>query len=145
MTGRNLHKDWVGKTPLAEIPPSVKRRILDAQRPAPNELPICPECNQPIRVDVTPDYDHKMPLADGGAHAESNLRAIHPRCHKRKTAVEAHERALARAATMSAYGIKAKMRGRGFQKGPGQHTASTPLTKRVGQFAESRSKEPTRP
>lgn len=108
MTGRDLHKDWVGKTPLAAIPSSVKRRVLDAQRPAPGELPICPECGQPIRVDVTPDYDHTRPLADNGAHAESNLRAIHPRCHKRKTAVEAHERALSRAATMGAYGIKPK-------------------------------------
>jgi len=133
MTGRNLHQEWVGKTSLAEIPPSVKRRILDSQRPEPNALPICPCCGRPIRVDVTPEYDHRKPLADGGEHRETNLRAIHPRCHKRKTAKEAHERALARAAQMSAYGIDRrgpKMRGAGFRKAPGQHTATRPIIRK---------------
>lgn len=138
MTGRDLHKDWVGKTPLSAIPASVQRRVLFSQRPAPGELPICPECGQPVRVDVTPEFDHQIPLADGGAHAESNLRAIHPKCHRLKTAKEAHERAETRASQMAAYGLKSKskLQGAGFRRSPPQHTATTPPKKRVGYFEE---------
>jgi len=125
--------EWIGKTDDAAIPPQVKRRVLDAQRPEPTALPICPECGLPIRVDVTPDYDHAKPLIDGGRHAESNLRAIHPRCHKVKTAQEAHDRALIRAKQMSAYGIKAdhpKLRSAGFRPAPKQHSATRPLVRK---------------
>lgn len=139
MTGRDLHKEWVGKTPLSAIPPTVKRRVLDGQRPADGELPICPECGQPIRVDVTPEFDHRKPLADGGRHAEANLKAVHPKCHRLKSAREAHERALARAAQMSAYGLrdKRKLRSRGFPAVEPQHTATRPIRKRTSIGADN--------
>lgn len=98
--------EWIGKTPDSAIPPRVKLRIADRQRPATGELPICPCCGQPIRDGDGTDFDHVIPLIDGGRHAESNLRAVHRRCHRLKTAREAQERAEVRARQKSALGIK---------------------------------------
>lgn len=133
MTGRELHKEWIGAHALVAIPPKIKLRVLDAQRPAPNELPICPDCGLPIRVDVTPEFDHRMPLADGGEHRESNLKAVHPKCHKLKTAREAHARAESRAVQKSVWGIKpsrSRFPSRGFHKSPPQKTATRPIQRK---------------
>ena len=99
--------EWRGKNDDAHIPDKVQLRILDRQRPAPGEPPICPDCTMPIRNGQTVHFDHKVPLADGGEHAESNLRAIHERpCHKLKTAREAMQRAEARSHQKRSFGIK---------------------------------------
>lgn len=97
---------WSSANHDAAIPARVKLRILDRQRPAPNELPTCPDCGQPIRQGQSVHFDHAVPLADGGEHSEINLRAIHERpCHKIKTALEALQRAEARTHQKKAYGL----------------------------------------
>lgn len=98
--------EWIGSNDNAAIPGRVRLRVLDRQRPAVGELPICPDCGQPIRPGDGVEFDHETPLIDGGAHAESNLRAKHRKCHKLKTAREALERAESRRKTAKAYGIK---------------------------------------
>lgn len=98
--------EWIGKTPNAAIPGRVKLRIANRQRPASGELPICPCCGLPIRDGEGTDFDHEIPLIDGGIHAERNLRAVHRRCHRLKTAREAQERAEVRARQRSALGIR---------------------------------------
>lgn len=133
MTGRDLHKEWIGKNFLSPIPPKVMLRVLNEQRPSATDLPICPECGQPIRFDVTPEFDHRVPLADGGEHRESNLRALHPRCHKRKTATEAHQRAETRSAHLGFYGLKKK----GSRPMPGSKASG--LRKRMDGTVEHRN------
>lgn len=102
--------EWVGKSDDAAIPPRVRVRVIDRQRPAAGEYPVCPDCDQPIREGDGCEIDHAVPLIDGGQHAESNLRAVHARCHRLKTAREAKQRAEARQHQKRAYGLKAPKR-----------------------------------
>lgn len=98
-------EEWIADNDDQAIPVRVKRRVLDSQRPEPNALPICPDCTLPIREGEGADFDHKKALADGGEHRESNLRAIHRRCHVPKTAREATERADRNEHVAKAYGF----------------------------------------
>lgn len=98
--------EWIGKTPDARVPEKVQLRIADRQRPEPFADPICFCCGNPIRDGEGMDLDHVTPLIDGGRHAESNLRAVHRRCHRLKTAREAQQRAEYRSHQKSALRIK---------------------------------------
>lgn len=123
--------EWVGTHDDQSIPARVKVRVLDRQRPAPGELPICPDCGMSIREGQTVHFDHAVPLIDGGAHAEGNLRAIHERpCHRIKTAREAMERAEARTHVKKAFDLQAP-RGRPL---PG--TRASGLRKRMSGKVE---------
>lgn len=45
----------------------------------------CGICHQPLRLGVQPyHYDHRVPLAQGGAHASHNLQVAHAVCNLRK-------------------------------------------------------------
>lgn len=101
--------DWSSDNHDAAIPEKVQLRVVNRQRPAPGEHPICPECTMPMLGKV--EIDHKTALIDGGAHAEPNLRALHVKCHKLKTAREALARTEARTIQKKTYGIK-KPKGR---------------------------------
>jgi len=99
-------ESWVAKHDDQAIPDKVKRRVLDRQRNA-DGIPICPDCTNQIRPSQAIEYDHALPLIDGGKHSEENLRAIHQKpCHAIKTAREAHNRAEERAQMMGVYGLK---------------------------------------
>lgn len=121
--------EWTGRTDDSAVPTKVQLRIADRQRPEPFADPICFCCGQPIRDGDGMDLDHVIPLIDGGRHAESNLRAVHRRCHRLKTAREAQQRAEYRAHQKKALGIRPapKMRGAGFQKRPPQKSATRPI------------------
>lgn len=97
---------WVAKHDDQKVPEKVQLRIADRQRPEPFADPICHCCGQPISDGQGMDLDHVEPLIAGGKHAESNLRAVHRKCHRMKTAREAHERAEYRARQKSALGIR---------------------------------------
>jgi 5-methylcytosine-specific restriction endonuclease McrA len=98
--------EWIGRTDDAMPPDRVRLRILNRQRPAPGEPPICPICSTPIYDGQGVDYDHRVALADGGENRETNFNAVHRRCHRHKTAKEALARAEARGSQKRAYGIK---------------------------------------
>lgn len=106
-TARATNQLWQGKTPDSQIPDKVRWRILNRQRDASGQ-PVCPDCGKVIYPGEGVEYDHAVPLIDGGSHSEANLRAVHRRCHKMKTAREAHARAEERAQGMKVYGVKAK-------------------------------------
>jgi 5-methylcytosine-specific restriction endonuclease McrA len=106
---------WVGKTDDAPAPPRVRLRILDSQCPAPGELPVCPECGKPIHPGDGVDFDHRTPLADGGSNCEANLKAVHRRCHRLRTARQAMERAEVRAKRKKAFGITPPKRPWGYR------------------------------
>lgn len=104
--------EWIGKNDDQAIPTMVQVRILNRQRPGPDELPICPECGLPMREgEGKPEFDHLIPLEQHGRHAEGNIRAIHRRCHTAKTAREAGERSDHRQHVARGYSIR-KPKGR---------------------------------
>lgn len=123
-------EEWVGATDDVAIPARVKVRVLDRQRPTPGAAPICPDCGRPILEGEACDFDHAVPLINHGRHAEGNLRAVHRRCHRLKTAREAQERAEARLHIKKAFGLQAP-RGRPL---PG--TRASGLRKRMSGKVE---------
>ena len=59
--------------------------------------PLCVVCDRQGLVQVATEWDHIVPLADGGAEHESNLQGLCKAHHDEKTAREAFERAQRRA------------------------------------------------
>jgi 5-methylcytosine-specific restriction endonuclease McrA len=96
--------EWIGKTDDSVPPPRVKQRILERQDR------LCGLTKAPIPNGITPDYDHIIPLRDGGENRESNLQAVMPIAHKKKTAREAKERAKIDAIVKRSYGLNAPKR-----------------------------------
>lgn len=94
--------EWIGKTDDSVPPPRVKQRILVERQDR-----KCALTGAPIPPGITPHYDHIIPLRDGGENRESNLQAVMPDAHKRKTAREAKERAKVDAIIKSSYGLNA--------------------------------------
>jgi 5-methylcytosine-specific restriction protein A len=93
--------EWIAKHDDQAIPTRVKRRVFEAFGHK------CGECGQEIVPGNGPEFDHKTPLIDGGAHRETNLQPLCIRpCHKKKTAAEAHKRAERRAQKVSVFGLK---------------------------------------
>ena len=111
--------EWIGAHDDQAIPQRVKIRVLKRQLDHAKWLeewarrggmkrmaPTCPICTKGMYPGDGIDFDHIVPLADGGEHRESNIRAIHRRCHKLKTAKEAVSRAKHRKKVAHHYGIK---------------------------------------
>ncbi len=48
--------------------------------------PLCEECLKAGRMTPAEEVHHKLPLSQGGTHAESNLMALCKPCHSRITA-----------------------------------------------------------
>ena len=71
--------EWIGKTPDSAIPPRVRLRVFEAYGGicALSARKICPadkwEC------------DHRIALANGGEHRESNLQPVLAEAHREKT------------------------------------------------------------
>jgi len=65
-------------------------------------------CHYPIAAADAWECDHEKRLADGGANAESNLRPVHARCHKEKSAEENRRGAKADRIAKKHHGIRAK-------------------------------------
>jgi 5-methylcytosine-specific restriction protein A len=54
--------------------------------------PLCVECEKQGRVSVVEEWDHIVPLWDGGADHETNLQGLCKPHHDAKTALEAARR-----------------------------------------------------
>jgi 5-methylcytosine-specific restriction endonuclease McrA len=85
--------------------------------------------------------DHILPLIDGGANRENNLQLITIETHATKTADEATRRGKERSVRAKARGYvttdrRSSFQSRGFPPAKPRKTATTPPTKRVGQFEE---------
>lgn len=86
--GQRLPKEWIGKTPDAAPPASVRLRVVDTwdRRDFVTGVPFGP---------VTPDLDHLWPLVKCkgvNGNRESNLRPVFPVVHKKKTAKDNKEK-----------------------------------------------------
>jgi 5-methylcytosine-specific restriction endonuclease McrA len=71
---------------------------------------------------MRPEFDHTLPLIDGGQNRESNLQPLCPPCHKVKTKGEASSRAKERRVRKKHLGIAQRKR-----KIPGRRFDGTPI------------------
>ena len=78
--------EWVGKTDDSTPPESVRTRLLAI-------YPACYICTRPFGNGEKVEIDHKVPLYQGGANRETNLRPVHKKCHTDKCREEAADRA----------------------------------------------------
>lgn len=113
MTGRAV-PEWEGTTPDSPIPTRVKLRVW--QRCGGR----CAITGKKLGPADKYDFDHIIPLAMGGRHAESNLQIVERSAHREKTKQDVADLAKARRIAMKHTGIwpqsKARLKGRGFQK-----------------------------
>lgn len=85
--GKRSLPEWIGAHPDAPIPRSVKARVWARC------AGICQLSGKKLMVGDEVDFDHIVPLADGGDHKESNLQIVWRPAHRKKTADEAGPRA----------------------------------------------------
>ena len=79
--------EWIGKTDDAAIPKRVRLRVLDAHDG------ICALTGRKIRPGDEWDLDHRVALANGGEHRESNLQPVLRAAHRKKTAADVAQKA----------------------------------------------------
>jgi 5-methylcytosine-specific restriction protein A len=96
--------EWIAKHDDQAIPLLVRLRVFEA---------FGGICQGPCHRKLTPrdkhiHFDHKIPLADGGEHRESNLQPMCDWCHGTKTGQEATARAKTRAIKAKSLGMKKK-------------------------------------
>ena len=75
--------EWIGRTDDSDPPQSCKLRIMDKQKER------CNTCGVSFDVKVKAQFDHVTPLWLAGENRETNLQALCPPCHGKKTATEA--------------------------------------------------------
>lgn len=125
--------EWIGKTDDAKVPPRVRLRIFE------REGGKCHLSGREIRPGDLWDLDHGQALINGGEHRESNLFPALRDKHREKTREDVAAKAKTAAVRSKHLGIRPppQLRSPGFPARPKQRTATTPLTKRVGQFNEA--------
>lgn len=110
IVGRSC-KEWIGKTPDAKVPPRVRLRIWE------REHGMCHLSGRRILTGEPWDLDHKIALANGGTHRESNLFPALRDKHKEKTKADVAEKSkVAEVAKKHIGAVKPKgqLRGPGF-------------------------------
>lgn len=80
--------EWIGPRPETPPPPRVKARIVVAQ----HHICAC-GCGMELgRGGEIIEFDHTRALVNGGENRESNLQALRPACHARKTRADVEEK-----------------------------------------------------
>lgn len=92
--------EWIAKHDNQAIPERVKLRIWEREKGR------CHITGKPIWPGDKYDFEHKIALADGGQHRESNLFLALRGVHLKKTGEEATQRAKVRQRTKRYAGIK---------------------------------------
>lgn len=125
-------EEWIGRSDDSMPGKLVRDRLSRAQGDC------CATCRHAFGPKRRAHCDHVIALIDGGENRESNLQMICADCHKAKTSAEATARAKTR--DIRASHIMAEPRSnwptQRLGRGNNQHTATTPLKKRVGYFEE---------
>lgn len=107
---RSSYKPWVADHDDQAIPPRVKLRIFERAGKR------CETCTNLIIGKLRPEYDHRIALVNGGAHAEANLQLLCSECHKVKTRDDVAEKATMARKKIKAAGIKKRTSFRGWRK-----------------------------
>ena len=108
--GRSV-EEWVGATPDAKVPASVRLRILRRYEGKCYLTKIIIADGQQF------DLEHLKPLEEGGEHRESNLAPVLRLAHEIKTAAERKRQAKADRVAKKAHGLveaKQKIQSAGF-------------------------------
>lgn len=118
--------EWIARHDDEAIPPRVKLRIFLKFNKR------CAACTLPIIGKLRPEYDHIRALINGGAHRENNLQLLCSACHRVKSKADVAEKSDMRRKQLKAAGIRkpSRMKGQGFRKPPGQHSATRPLRRK---------------
>ena len=113
MTGRSV-PEWYSDNPDAAIPARVRLRVFVAHGGR------CALSGRKIMPGDVWQVDHRIPLALGGAHAESNLQPVLSSAHKVKTADDVRAKAKAARIRAKHLGIhppsRRPLKGRPFQR-----------------------------
>lgn len=101
--------EWIGKDDNARAPKRVRDRLL-ARHTA------CYLCSRPFVAGEKIEFDHIVALINGGENRETNLRPVHAKCHRAKTARDVAEKVRVSAKRQKHLGIvdPPKMQGRPF-------------------------------
>lgn len=99
---------------------------------------ICCNCGKQIRTGEKWFIEHVDALVLGGKETDDNRRPSHvEKCKAKKDAADAAARSKRDEIITKDWQREApKLRGRSFPKSRPQHSATTPLSKRVGQFGD---------
>ena len=117
MTGRSV-PEWIGATPDAGIPPRVRLRVFERAGG------VCALTGRKIYPGDRWDCDHRVPLALGGEHRESNLQPVLAEAHREKTAEDV-------AAKAKAARVAKKHRGLHHPKAKIPGSRGTPFKRRI--------------
>lgn len=124
--------EWIGKTDDTAAPPRVRLRVFERCEGK------CGECGRKIRPGESWTLEHLIALINGGKNAESNLGVTCGWCLPAKNAADVAEKSKVARVRAKHLGLRkpSSFKSAGFPARPKQHRATTPLTKRVGQFQE---------
>jgi 5-methylcytosine-specific restriction endonuclease McrA len=121
--------EWIGRTADTPIPDHVKLRIWDRERG------ICYLTGRKLRAGEY-DFEHVIALAnwtgEGHGNRESNIRLAYRPAHREKTKQDRKAKTDSDRVRKKHVGIRppSKMRSRGFDKAPPQHTATRPIRRK---------------
>lgn len=117
---------WFSDNHDTKIPPRVRLRVYERAGGR------CEVCQRKLGPADKWQADHIVALVNGGTHSEVNLRCICDWCHKGKTREDVAEKA-------KTYAVRARhvlprepsrLRGRGFEPRPKQHSATRPIIRK---------------
>lgn len=118
--------EWIGKTPDAKVPPRVRLRVfMDYEG-------RCWLSGRKIAPGEPWDLDHKVALANGGEHRESNLAPALKDKHRAKTAADVAEKSSVYRKASKHHGAdrpRPRIQSPGFPKSEKQARATKPLSK----------------
>lgn len=86
MTRRSV-PEWIGTTPDTPVPPRVKLRVFEAHGGK------CHLTGRKIGPGDKWELDHRIALANGGEHRETNLAPALAQAHRAKTAQDVAQKA----------------------------------------------------
>lgn len=129
MTGRSV-PEWIGSTPDAKVPPRVRIRVFE------REGGRCHRCRRKISAADKWSIEHLIALANGGQHREGNMGISCEWCKPEKDREDVAVKSKTARIRAKQLGLRPPSRwpSRPMGKGYRQHTATSPITKRVGQF-----------
>lgn len=94
--------EWIGRDDDTPIPPRVKDRVLEKQDHR------CATCAAPFVGKVTPEFDHRLALINGGENRETNVQALCGLCHGPKTRRDVAQKAKDARVRQKHLGIKTR-------------------------------------